>query len=156
MGYNVTGNGNIVIPKENLDEAYKVLCALNDRDDLKNGGSWGGGGIDASSPRPAGMNYHPAKWFSWMHANYPEVCPTTQSIFEQLDFWCHVNDAGDLVISGYDNKTGAEDIFLAAVSHLMTKGSYMEWVGEDGAQWRNEFGGKEVKNFSAVIQWVRN
>lgn len=137
MGYfvNIT-NQNFFVPKENFDAAYKAMCALNDRDDLKSGGSWGGNGITSDSPRPEGMTYHPAKWFSWMPANYPEVCKDFLSILKELGFECDLDDSGNLGLVHYDNKTGAEGHFFEAIAPFVQDGSFIEWRGEDGGEYR--------------------
>ena len=137
MGYyvNIT-NQNIFVPKENFDAAYKAMCALNDRDDLKSGGSWGGDGITSDSPRPEGMTYHPAKWFSWMPANYPAVCKDFLSILKELGFEYDLDDSGNLGLVHYDNKTGAEGHFFEAIAPFVQDGSFIEWRGEDGGEYR--------------------
>ena len=137
MGYfaNIT-NQNFFVPKENFDAAYKAMCALNDRDDLKSGGSWGGDGITSDSPRPEGMTYHPAKWFSWMPANYPAVCKDFLSILKELGFEYDLDDSGNLGLVHYDNKTGAEGHFFEAIAPFVQDGSFIEWRGEDGGEYR--------------------
>lgn len=137
MGYfvNIT-NQNFFVPKENFDAAYKAMCALNDRDDLKSGGSWGGNGITSDNPRPEGMTYHPAKWFSWMPANYPAVCKDFLSILKEMGFEYDLDDSGNLGLVHYDNKTGAEGHFFEAIAPFVQDGSFIEWRGEDGSEYR--------------------
>jgi hypothetical protein len=137
MGYfvNIT-NQEFFVSKDNFDAAYKAMCALNDRDDLKSGGSWGGNGITSDSPRPEGMTYHPAKWFSWMPANYPEVCKDFLSILKELGFQYDLDDSGNLALVHYDDKTGAEGHFFAAIAPFVQDGSFIEWRGEDGSEYR--------------------
>ena len=154
MGYYVSiTEGEVTIPKENLEEAYKRMCALNDNDAIKRGGQWGGE-LSSESPRPEGMNYHPARWFSWMDANYPETCSDAQTILSSLGFELEYGDDESLVIVRYDNKTGQEDLFLEAISDLCTKDSYLVWRGEDGDSWRQEFGNSKMVTKSPVITWV--
>jgi hypothetical protein len=125
MGYYVRlTKSDWIIPTENLDAAYEAMCALNERDDLKTGGSWEGG-------------QQTAKWFAWMDANYPETCRDTREILEQLGFEVSLVDEG-LSIDDYDSKTGAEDHFLRVIAPLSREDSYMNWKGEDGAHWRYE------------------
>jgi hypothetical protein len=121
MGYYVTGNGYMVIKKENLDNAYEALMALQDAPaNAKRGGSYSGGQQTAS-------------WFSWMPQDL-RTLTSTQEVFEQLGFEVQESDNGDLVIGYYDNKTGQEDIFVAAVAEFIEDGEY-EWTGEDSAFW---------------------
>ena len=154
MGYWVNIiEGAVTIPKANLEEAYKRMCALNDNDAIKRGGQWGGE-VSSESPRPEGMNYHPARWFSWMDANYPETCSDAQTILSSLGFELEYGDDESLVIVRYDNKTGQEDLFLEAISDLCTTDSYLVWRGEDGDSWRQEFGNSKMVTKSPVITWV--
>lgn len=153
MGYwvNIT-EGTVTIPKANLEEAYKRMCALNDNDAIKRGGQWGGE-VSSDSPRPEGMNYHPARWFSWMDADYPSTCADAKAILRELGFELEDRD-GDICIFGYDSKVGQEELFLDAISDLCTKDSFLVWRGEDGAMWRQEFGSKEMVVKTPVINWV--
>jgi hypothetical protein len=130
MGYFVqTTNNDITIKKEHFVKCYEAMCALNDRDDLKSGGSYGGDGVDARSPRPEGMDHHPAKWFAWMPADYPN---------------------GDLFAIYYDNKTGSEDHFFSAIAKYVEKDSVVDWRGEDGAEWRWLFDGVTLNVLTCV------
>jgi hypothetical protein len=154
MGYYVSiTEGQATLPADKLDEAYKVMCALNDNDAVKRGGSWGGG-EDHNSPRPTGLNHHPYRWFSWMDANYPETCPDAYAILTALGFEMERTEDGSIIIGGYDSKMGQEDLFLDALCPLFTEDSYLVWRGEDGDLWRNEFGGKVTVHKTAEIRWV--
>lgn len=147
MGYYVEIiHSDFSIPAENIDEAYNRLISLNDRDDLKRGGSYGGEN-DSRSPRPVGYDYHPGKWFSWMDANYPARCRSLRDIFIELGFDVDESIDGDLLITGYDNKTGQEDIFLDEIIDL-TIGT-ISWRGEDGQTWDTISGTTEnaIQNF---------
>lgn len=156
MGYYVTAiEGRVVIPKENISKAYDAMCALNDNDNLKRGGQWGGD-LSKDDDRPAGLNYHPARWFAWMDANYPETCPDAVSVLRALGFDdAHITDSGDLSFSDYDSKSGQEELFLEAVSPLCREGSYLVWKGEDDSMWRQDFGSKMLTRSAEVsIRWV--
>lgn len=154
MGYYVSiYEGSATLPADKLDEAYKLMCALNDNDEIKRGGSWGGE-TDKDSARPEGLNYHPHRWFSWMDANYPETCPDAFTILQQLGFEMERTEDGSIIIGGYDNKTGQEDLFLNAICPLLTKDSFFVWRGEDGDTWRDEFGGATTVTKTPRIEWV--
>lgn len=152
MGYFVqTTDNDITIKKENFAKCYEAMCALNSRDDLKSGGSYGGDGVDARSPRPEGLDYHPAKWFAWMPADYPHQYKTFQEIIEKgLGFDADYNQDGDLCAIYYDNKTGAEDLFFQTIAKYVEKDSFIDWRGEDGAEWRWAFDGVTVRTLSCV------
>ena len=138
MGYFVTTTDvNFSIPKQNLGKAYAALCALNDNDEAKSGGSYGAAALDKRSPRPAGMNYHPARWYAWMPANYPQVCPDTKAVLEALGFDVNVEVSGDVRILCYDSKIGDEHLFVEALAPFVAEGSYICWRGEDDVEWRD-------------------
>jgi hypothetical protein len=131
MGYYVRIiASDAVIPAANLTRAYEKMCALNETHDAqKRGGSWSAGKQDA-------------RWFSWMDANYPETCKDAREVLEQLGFNCECNDQGDLLIQGYDNKTGQEDLFLKAIENEAT--GQIQWVGEEGDVYYTNFAGDLV------------
>lgn len=141
MGYYVEiTEAHAVIPKENLDEAYRRLCDLNKQDDLKAGGSWQGG-------RQIG------RWFRWMPSDYDETCSDTADILETVGFDFENSDKG-LEITHYDSKTGDEGLFIATIADLFLEESYIDWRGEDGEIWRWVFGGGEQMQISsASVVW---
>lgn len=141
MGYYVnTTDGQVTIPANNLPEAYKRLCDLNKRDDLKRGGSWSGG-------------KQTELWFSWCYPDYPDRCEDTQAIFQMLGFETLTEGDGSLMLYAYDGKTGQEDLFLDAISDLCTDGSYFVWRGEDGAMWKDTYGSNR-KHYEAQVEWA--
>lgn len=143
MGYYVTTtNARVKILKDNFEKAYKTMCDLNTtHDHLKTGGSWSAG-------------KQTAKWFSWMDANYPETCKNMQTVLEALGFDLLFDpNTGDLTELFYDNKTGAEDVFIESIAPFIENGSFMEWRGEDGAQYRWEFRDGKMYTRNAVISW---
>lgn len=154
MGYYVhTTDSSVFIPKAMHNAAYEALCKLNKHDNLKNGGSYGGPGLSASDPRPAGMTYHPAKWFSWMDANYPEKCKTLEEVLDMVGFSIDKDDDGNIVGLHYDSKTGCQETFLSALAPYVRGGSYINWQGEEGELWRNEFSGGRMTERSGVVHW---
>jgi len=144
MGYYVNiQETDIFIAKEDFENCYKAMCELNDHDEWKTGGGSGMtvNGITYSSkdPRPEGLNYHPAKWFSWMAPNYPELIHNFQSLMQEVGFDVKYDDSGNLIRLWYDNKTGAEGLFLYAIAKWVRDGSYIIWHGEDNVFWKNTF-----------------
>ena len=125
MGYYITlQDANFTIPADKLDEATRRLKALNHKPGVyKRGGSYSGGKQAAS-------------WFSWMSEKYDEELDSAKEIFEALGFDTETNEAGDLSLVYYDNKTGQEDLFLQEVSDLANEGWYLQFHGEDGAIFR--------------------
>lgn len=140
MGYEIyTTDQNFYLSKDYFELAYKAMCKLNDLDHLKRGGSFGGNGVSSKDPRPEGMSYHPAKWFSWMDANYPETCKTVIRIFEQLGFECLYDVDGNINSLIYSNKMGQEHLFLEAIAPYVGDGCYINWIGEDDSFWQCRF-----------------
>ena len=131
MGYFVEiTEAYATLPQANWDEAYKRLCELNDHDEWKRGGSFGGETREV--------------WYSWMPTNYPAEATTARQILEMVGYEIEDAWAGDWKIVGYGNKTGCEDLFFWAISDLFFDG-HIHWMGEDGERWRWEFGnGKKM------------
>ena len=155
MGYYIdTTDVNIFIPKDKFDDCYEAMCKLNDRDDLKIGGGWNSEGIDYNSPRPEGMDYHPAKWFSWMDANYPAKCKNMEDILHELGFEnIRYDKDGNLVDLTYSSKIGAEEYFFESIAQFVKAESYINWNGEDNSLWQWYFDGEKLINKTASIRW---
>lgn len=127
MGYYVnTEDVNILIKKEDFDAIYKLMCELNDHDELKRGGSFGG-----NNDKQEGDRYSRNKWFSWMDWNYPDTCSNLQEVLMQLGFEISYSDDGDINGLYYGNKTGNEEYFLACLAGYTPDGSYIEFSGEE-------------------------
>jgi hypothetical protein len=156
MGYYVDGYGHLTIEKVRLGDAYKALCALNDKDEIKRGGRTGGDAPDQKSPRPAGLTYHPARWFSWLDANYPDTCSDLLSILRMLGFDVEEQDApnDDLIRweIRYSNKTGQEELFTEALAPYVVDGE-IYWSGEEGEKWREVFEEGSYKRQFAVTTY---
>lgn len=154
MGYYVSiEESDLLIKKSDFQSCYKAMCKLNDYDELKRGGGWGGE-CSSDDPRPAGLNYHPAKWFSWMEANYPETIATFHQMLLELGFEPEYDGNENLISVAYDNKTGQEEIFFHAIAPWVADGSYIQWRGEDGGQWRWHFMNGNMRMQEADVKWV--
>lgn len=149
MGYYVSSEGVITVPAENLDAAYQALVDLNKRDDLKRGGS----SRAEKKPASSSVANNPNVWFSWMPWNYDAFYSTAQGILEELGFDTEITEDGSLTFFGYDNKTGAEDVFVEALAPYVSEDSEMIWTGEDAEKWRWTFKNGEMIVQEAVITW---
>lgn len=149
MGYNVmlTGSDFKVAP-DKLEPLLQALKDLNKRDDLKTGGAWG--------QLPDGTMGQTEKWFAWMPADYDQTVTSAAEVFEELGFTVTTEDDGTLILEEYDSKAGAEDLFLMAAAPFVTAGSYLEWEGEDGERWRQDFDGETMKTRMGTITWIDN
>lgn len=154
MGYYIhTTDSDFYVAKSKQRPAYVALCALNDRDDLKRGGSWGGDGVNADSPRPAGMDHHPAKWFSWMAADYPSKCNTLGEVLAELGFDVDYDPDDNIVGLSYSSKIGQEALFLETMAPFVRDGSYINWQGEDGEHFRYEFSNGSMRQMEGRVVW---
>jgi hypothetical protein len=142
MGYYVSlTDTNAYIPADKLDEAYKLLCDLNQRNDLKTGG-YGGYSFGRTPEGETPIEGpHDKVWFSWMDWNYPETCADAAAILERVGFEVIYQADGELGFVRYEEKTGCEDVFLQALAPVLasygSEDPYFIWVGEDYSTWRN-------------------
>jgi hypothetical protein len=77
-------------------------------------------------------------WFSWMNDEDILNAKTAEEIFSQLGFETYhkESDTTSFSLESYSSKTGQEDLFLAVVAPFCKDGSYIEFRGEDGAEWQ--------------------
>jgi hypothetical protein len=146
MGYYVSiDSSTFVLEAKHYDEAYKAMCALNLFDTIKRGGSF------ITDPETSVKTE--AKWFSWMSPNYPETLTTANQIFQELGFEISVSDLGT-ELSGYDSKTGQEDLFLEACCPWAY--GNIEWRGEDGSRWMDNYDHVTVRRYSQSEEWLQD
>lgn len=128
MGYYIQlTDSDWLLPVQHYEEAFRRLKALNHKPGIeKRGGSWESGGKTE-------------EWFSWMPADYDKTVKTVREIFELLGFSCSETEEG-LRLTGYDNKTGQEELFLAEISDLVSPKSFLIWRGEEGHTWTSNYG----------------
>jgi hypothetical protein len=143
MGYYTTiTDADFLIPTANEAAALAALKALNDPEynEQKQGGSWGAEGKTKA-------------WYSWMTADYDQHVKSCADVFEQLGFEVEQTAEG-MRLTGYDNKTGQEDLFLNAVAPYVAADSFLAWRGEDGTLYRFEFDGTKMIEMEARTSWV--
>ena len=93
------------------------------------------------------------KWFSWMNDTDIENAETVESVFNQLGFETETVDGG-FKLTGYNSKTGQEDLFLAVMAPFTKHGSYIEWRGEDGALWAYHIKDGRMYRLESEIRWT--
>jgi len=138
MGYYIfLEDSTAVLPKGHQAEAYKRMCALNDTDEGKTGGS------------------KDEKWFAWMDPNYPDTCADAKAILTDLGFFFDENEDGDLLFTEYDSKMGQESEFLRCIGDLLR--GEMVWRGEEHDLFRYTFGAKMrvYEPVKRAIEWER-
>lgn len=119
MGYYVKiVSGVVTIPKETQERVLNRWKMINgpEFDHIKRGGSFSGGSKHES-------------WYSWMDKDYHLTVKSCEEVLDMLGFDFTVEDNGDISVTGYDNKTGQEDKFFAAI-HKWVHGGFT-WMGED-------------------------
>ena len=92
------------------------------------------------------------RWFSWMNDQDIENAESVESVFNALGFETEKVD-NSFRLTGYDSKTGQEDLFLAVMAPFTKDGSYIEWCGEDNALWRYEVSDGRMYTFDSEIKW---
>lgn len=150
MGYYVTlQSSSVSIPKSKEQEALAALHALNEtHDHLKTGGSYG--------PKESDRR----KWFAWMPENLKELT-TLKDFLECVGFEIVYNSPKDQYnIVGYDSKTGAEKLFVWALTPFIRQTdatelmpAQMEWQGEDGSRWNWVFKDGKMIEEEGIITW---
>lgn len=73
------------------------------------------------------------KWYAWLDEDYDQHFHTVEDIATHLGFYHTTLSNGDVLLTDFEGKTGAEDIFLDAIQPYTSGEIY--WVGEDGATW---------------------
>lgn len=151
MGYYVDLiEHNAKILNSDLDKAYEILCELNNHNELKHGYS---GLRDKNVEGP-----NPHVYFSWMDWNYPETCDNVMQIFDHLSFDYDFDGDESLILYGYSDKMGDEQIFLNSL-HAIWKPEvegmpcYHAWRGEDGLMWAFNYDEDGAHEKSARITW---
>ena len=146
MGYYVNiDSSTFMILKKDYEDAYVAMCALNQFDNIKRGGSY--------HKDPDTDEVTENKWFSWMTPNYPDICLTAEDIFQELGFEINTSETG-LEICGYDNKTGQEDLFLEACCPWAS--GFIIWNGEEGDRWMDNYDHMTVRRFYTSDEWIQD
>lgn len=117
-----------LIPATKLDAALVALKDLNTNPQY-------------ADKKRSGSYQHPS--FAWIDANFHEHVESAGDVFGLLGFETEENPEG-LTVTGYDGKTGNEDLFFGAVAHLVQPGSFIHFRGEDGSHWRYDFDGERM------------
>lgn len=124
MGYDVRiSDANFIIPTEHLDEALSIWKSMNTHPTyIKHKRS---GKIDPQT----GLGDR----FSFLEPDYDEFVQTAEDMLDDLGFYTFTTEEG-VVIYGFDNVQGQEELFLRAVEHLVVPNSYIEWLGLYGGE----------------------
>lgn len=142
MGYFIsTIDACFVLERENYGKAFRAVCELNARDELKTGGRHPATEVKPEDSKSLG---NPNVWFAWMPWDYDVTCSGIVEVFETLGFDV-IEDVRGISCLWYDGKSGAEEVFFEAVAPYVKEGSSITLQGEDGALIRYSFDGKGVE-----------
>lgn len=98
------------------------------------------------------------RWFSWMPDEELENAVSVKAVFESVGFDIYDYGNGTFGLTGFDNKTCQEEMYLAVVAPFVEKGSYTQWRGEDGELYRFtvDYKGHLTVQTPREIQWGEN
>lgn len=143
MGYYIRiTESTFQLDKAFLPQAYEAMCALNKDDSLKSGRSMG--------TLPDGTYGLISSHFAWMHKDYPERVDSAAGVLRELGFDVEEDENG-IRITYYDSKVGDEVHFLRALAPWAT--GEIEWVSEEGEQWKYVFGDGTMKEYEGYVQY---
>jgi hypothetical protein len=138
MGYNIELIGSeFFIAKADKEAALEALFDMwvPEREADMSGGSWG---YDRNE-----------KWYAWMNGSAEQWrSRTIENLEIGISEWGYNvfnNDNGDIVDIWFDgDKIGDEGQMFNALAPFVRAGSYLDYMGEDGALWRWEFTGNRM------------
>ena len=128
MGYCITQTGaNFTIKEQNFKPAYRAI-----------------------KHQMSGVVYRWSNGTDWFNG--------LRDLYAVLEFWRYEptldEESGDMIgINFTGEKIGDENLLFQVIAPFVEKGSFIEMVGEDGAQWRWVFDGKTCKEVIPKISW---
>jgi len=125
MGYCMTANVKINIPKKNVEKALAAINALHASQAVMKKNGAGGGSSTGEI------------WYSWV-GNPP--AGGWKEILDAFNEWRYngeVDADGNVKLNEFiGEKLGDDNILLSAIAPFVTKDSFVECDGEDGARWK--------------------
>jgi len=92
------------------------------------------------------------KWFSWVNDDEILNAKSVRAVYQAFGFDTATAEGG-FEISGYSSKVGQEELLLAVSAPFCAEGSYIEFRGEDGAEWRYIVEDGKMKRSEATTTW---
>ena len=136
MGYYIsTPHTSFEIRNENFSQFFLLVSDLMSDENITlhgNGGTFANGAKTES-------------WYSWVRTDEVRKAVADRDIVRVFEEWGYeltlVNKTDEistyyLDIRGGNAKIGDEEKFFAAIAPTVENGSYLDAVGEDGAEWR--------------------
>lgn len=124
MGYYIDASAIEWVVPESPELLEKIKEMPKRMKSIQRGGSHGPDGKSES-------------WFSWVNDKEILEATSVRDVFHAFMFDTTETEGG-FEISGYNNKIGQEELLLAVVAPFCADGSYVEWRGEDGEEWKYE------------------
>ena len=147
MGYYISAEGVIEMPRSLESEALHALKMLNYDHEAKRGGILG-------NPEAT----FETRWYSWMPERWHDDVASIGDVLELVGFGVDKSRmAGlDVYTLTYDNKTGQEEVFLNRLADYAQVD--VEFTGEDGLRWRwaNAKAGAPLVNYDAKMGYKEN
>jgi len=124
--------------KLKLDDLEEVMRLLKERHENRSG------------------NYEDYGPFGTRNAEDPVPADTFPDALGEIGWYGERDDAlGEYRVYRDGTKyRETEEVFWGAVAPVVVPGSFVEFVGEDGALWKWEFRGGAVRTFEGHIAWV--
>ncbi len=92
-------------------------------------------------------------WFSWVNDKERLEATSVRDVFHAFGFDTTETKDGSFEISGYSSKIGQEELLLYVVAPFCADGSYIEWRGEDGEEWKFEVVKGQMMRSEMVKNW---
>ena len=150
MGYYVSYNIDVVIPKDKVRPCLAAINALHSDENLESRASGGQSGRDSAS-----LPLRQRKWYSFTRNPGDNGFMDLLDAFTTWRFEPHTcNEDGDIAL-GYWNgeKLGDESILFETIAPFVKEGGTIEAQGEEGEKWRFLFTNGQMKTQQAVISW---
>jgi hypothetical protein len=139
MGYYIDASSLEWVVPESAEVLEKIKEMPKRMKRIQRGGGYGPNGKQES-------------WFSWVNDNTILEATTVESVFSAFGFET-MKVEGGFEITGYSSKIGQEELLLAVVAPFCADGSYIEWRGEDGEEWKYEIIKGKMMRSNAEKQW---
>lgn len=130
-------NSYAILYKENHSEILERWHEMNNKkyDNIKSG---------SVSDRTGILSKH----YSWMPTDYDKITHTAQEVLKHLSFEFSENEKGDIIIEGFDNRSGQENLFFKKIGDLVPAGSLMQWSVSGGGEYAWVFDGAKMQELS--------
>jgi len=142
MGYFARGTGSITIDSSKLDKLFLAVRMMLNETDMMRGGVWANGTLSNRS-------------YAWVDSNrLSDACSKKdlKQVFQCWGFFIDPTNKENEYIIDFDNKLGDEEQFIKKIAPFVKRGE-INWTGEDGEMWRNDFKEGQMRTQYAKITY---